>query len=181
MISESVTRPDVSEAIFDRHFAAVHAYLARRVGPARADDLASATFAVAFERRDGFYSAAADARPWLLGIATNLMRNEVRSEQRALAALTRFASRAERETATPLPDDHDAVAQLLVDLDADQRDVLLLFAWEGLSYAQIAAALGVPVGTVRSRMSRARGRLRDALQSASPDTAARPTRQEMIE
>lgn len=73
--------------IFDRHFDAVFGYLVRRVGRSHADDLASATFTVAFERRSRFRTDATTARPWLLGIATNLLRNERRAERRALRTL----------------------------------------------------------------------------------------------
>ena len=179
VIGDSLGRPEAFETIFDRHFDAVWRYLARRAGSSRADDLASATFVVAFERRHGFCAAASSARPWLFGIATNLLRNELRSEQRALSAIARVASDAGRGDP-----DHASVGAmdlpaLLAALDADQRDVLLLFAWEGLSYREIAVALGVPVGTIRSRLARARARLR--AERDQPGAVVRGDRQEVTE
>ena len=179
VIGDSVGRPEAFEAIFDRHFDAVWRYLARRAGSSRADDLASATFVVAFERRDGFREVASSARPWLFGIATNLLRNELRSEQRALSAIARVASDAGRRDPAEAPVGAMDLPALLAALDADQRDVLLLFAWEGLSYREIAVALGVPVGTIRSRLARARARLR--AQRDQPGAVVRGDRQEVTE
>jgi RNA polymerase sigma-70 factor (ECF subfamily) len=165
LLAQSSTTADAFHELFDRHFKAVHRYLARRVGRDRADDLASQTFTVAFTRRTTFRTDATDARPWLLGIATNLLRNERRAEQRSLETVDRIQ-------AQPLPPvakladhglDHE-VAAALAELDPDQRDVLLLFAWGELSYEEIALALAIPVGTVRSRMSRARSYLRRRLE-----------------
>jgi RNA polymerase sigma-70 factor (ECF subfamily) len=179
VIGDSLGRPEAFEAIFDRHFDAVWRYLARRAGSSRADDLASATFVVAFERRHAFRDAASSARPWLFGIATNLLRNELRSEQRALSAIARVASDVGRGDPDPAPVESMDLPALLAGLDADQRDVLLLFAWEGLSYREIAVALGVPVGTIRSRLARARARLR--AERDRPGAVVRGDRQEVTE
>jgi DNA-directed RNA polymerase specialized sigma24 family protein len=89
-IARSIARPDAFSVIFDRHFRGVHRYLSRRVGRELADDLASATFTVAFERRHGFRTESDSVLPWLLGIATNLLRKHRRSEQRALEAVARY-------------------------------------------------------------------------------------------
>jgi RNA polymerase sigma-70 factor (ECF subfamily) len=163
----------------------VHAYLARRVGAGRADDLAAATFTVAFERRGAFRETATSARPWLFGIATNLLRNEWRAEQRALEALARLVPAAVDpagigggDHAGPGSTDGTLLGLGLAELDADQRDVLL-YAWEGLSYEEIAASLGVPIGTVRSRLARARARLRSRLMSERPARAHTGEEQEM--
>jgi RNA polymerase sigma factor (sigma-70 family) len=166
VIAESLRRPQAFAAIFDRHYDAVHRYLARRAGTDRADDLAAATFATAFERR-GTFRDHLEARPWLFGIATNLLRNEWRTEQRALHAVDELAVHAGR-AATESPAEPLPLAELLAGLDPDQRDVLLLHAWEGLNYREIALALDVPVGTVRSRLSRGRARLREALARQQP-------------
>lgn len=154
--------------------------MARRVGGGRADDLASATFVVAFERRGVFRDATSSARPWLFGIATNLLRNEQRSEQRAISALARVASDAGREHVDANREPFDLPA-LLATLDVEQRDVLVLYAWEGLSYREIATALGVPVGTVRSRLARARARLRAGLDSERPGLPRQADQQEVTE
>lgn len=161
MIERSVREPDAFGVIFDRHFDAVHAYLARRVGGGRADDLASSTFTVAFERRSRFRPDATTARPWLLGIATNLMRNERRAEKRALDVVGWLSSEGGGGSTDAGEAGH--LGHLLAGLDREQRDVLLLYAWEELTYEEIAEALGIPIGTVRSRLARARSRLRNAL------------------
>jgi RNA polymerase sigma factor (sigma-70 family) len=161
LIERSLSEPAVFGAIFDRHFDAVYAYLARRAGRGLADDLVSSTFTLAFERRHRFRADAQTARPWLFGIATNLLRNHRRTEKRALRALGSLD--------VPVPSDFSEPSNLprlgglLAGLDRDQRDVLLLHAWEELSYEEIAHALGVPIGTVRSRLARARARLKKAL------------------
>ena|SRR5947209_6444346 len=165
LIVRSSTRGEVFHELFDRHFKAVHRYLARRVGRDRAEDLASQTFTVAFARRTTFRTDVTDARPWLLGIATNLLMNERRAEQRSLETVDRIQAQPV-PSAAELADnglDH-GVAAALAALDPDQRDVLLLFAWGELSYEEIAVALAIPIGTVRSRMSRARGYLRGRLE-----------------
>ncbi len=165
MIGRSLERPQEFAAIFDRHFDAVHRYLSRRVGGDRADDLAAATFTIAFERRGTFRDGkhAGDARPWLYGIATNLLRNDGRSERRALAVLAELAA---SQRAVPAAESA-AIGEALSRLDPDHRDALLLYAWEGLSYDEIATTLGIPVGTVRSRLSRARARLRAVVDDPS--------------
>jgi RNA polymerase sigma factor (sigma-70 family) len=174
VMARSRADPQAFSAIVDRHFAAIHRYLARRIGSDRADDVAAQAFAVAFRRRGDFDASAGSARPWLYGIATNVLRNDVRSERRMLAAIARM----DRTGAEDLADEverslarADAASELariagaIAALDPDQRDVLLLRAWGELSDGEIAAALGIPVGTVYSRLSRARA----SLQRASSD------------
>ena len=178
-ISRSVGMPEAFEAIFDRHFDAVHRYLARRVGRQRADDLASQTFVVAFEHRTRFRLDASDARPWLLGIATKLLANDWRAEQRLHETVGQLSGDARDAVpaGSTLDSDRD-VAAALAKLDAAQRDVLLLHAWGELSYEEIADALGIPVGTVRSKLSRARVTLRAELDSA-PVAPSLRTQQEV--
>lgn len=165
LIARSTRTSDAFHELFDRHFKVVHRYLARRVGRDRAEDLAAQTFTVAFTRRATFRADATDARPWLLGIATNLLMNERRAELRSLETVARIQAQPV-PPATALADlglDHEVAAALL-ELDPDQPDVLLLFAWGELSYEEIAVALAIPLGTVRSRMSRARTQLRRRLE-----------------
>lgn len=163
VISRSVETPNAFELIFDRHFDTVHRYVARRAGRQRADDLASQTFVVAFARRASFRPDATDARPWLLGIATKLLANDRRAEQRLLETYGRLSGDA-RGAVLPAPESDRDVADALAKLDPAQRDVLLLHAWGELSYEEIADALEIPLGTVRSRLSRARASLRTELQ-----------------
>jgi len=178
LMAASLAQPERFAVVFDRHYNAVHRYLARRAGTDAADDLASRTFVVAFEARTRFRSESASARPWLLGIATNLLHERRRADQRDLSMITRL--QAERsDTLTdggrgeePSPSSH-LLADALASLEREQRDALLLLAWAELSYEEIAQALDVPLGTVRSRLSRARSHLRAQLQS-TPITNLEP-------
>jgi RNA polymerase sigma factor (sigma-70 family) len=164
--------PERFRELFERHYRSTLAFLARRVGVDLAEDLAVETFAVAFTRRGTYDLTQPDARPWLLGIATNLLRHHHRAERRKLLAYARSGldpevssdpayeaveARMEARAAGP------ALALALANLRPAERDVLLLHAWGDLSYADIAEALAVPIGTVRSRLSRARGRFRELL------------------
>jgi RNA polymerase sigma factor (sigma-70 family) len=180
IIEESLGRPQAFAGLFDRHFDAIHRYLARRLGSDRADDLAAATFAVAFERRATFRDHV-DALPWLFGIATNLLRNEWRAEHRALDALEQLTVNTRHDRSEGNALESGGLAELLAELDADQRDVLLLHAWEGFSYQEIAVALGVPIGTVRSRISRARARLRPLIDGGPRRRGPRIHRNEVTE
>jgi RNA polymerase sigma-70 factor (ECF subfamily) len=143
--------------IFDRHFAAIHRYLTRRLGASQAEDLAAETFVIAFRSRRRYDGSAADARPWLFGIAANLLRRHWRTEQRRLRA---YARTGVDPVADEIPDAErrlDAaaagpqLARALASISADDRE------------EQIALALEIPAGTVRSRLSRARKQLREQL------------------
>jgi RNA polymerase sigma factor (sigma-70 family) len=160
-IAASFTEPRAFVAVFDRHFDAIHRYLRRRVGSQIADELASETFAQAFEHRARFDTQRPGARPWLYGIAHNLLRHHYRDEERALRA---YARRGVDLDPDPPDVPGSEVAELLADLSRGERDVLLLVAWAELEYAEVAEALGIPVGTVRSRLNRARGRVRELLE-----------------
>jgi RNA polymerase sigma factor (sigma-70 family) len=161
--------PAAFRAVFDRHFDAIHRYLARRVGVDLADELAAETFAVAFRKRARYDDGRPDARPWLYGIAANLLSHHRRREERELRAFARtgrdptadhgpdVAVTADARSAGP------ALAAALAALDHRDREVLLLFAWAELGYGEIAQALDIPIGTVRSRLSRARRLVRAEL------------------
>jgi RNA polymerase sigma-70 factor, ECF subfamily len=164
--------PDRFRELFERHFPATLAFLRRRIGPEMAEDLAIETFALAFHRRGTYDPRRPNARPWLFGIATNLLRHHRRAERRKLLAYARTgvdpdratdpgyeAAEARMEARAAGP----ALALALAKLRSDERDVLLLYAWADLTYAEIAEALGIPIGTVRSRLSRARSRFRELL------------------
>ncbi len=173
VISRSLSAPEAFAAIFDRHFAAIHRYLARRVGRERADDLAAQTFTVAFECRARFRSGCSDARPWLYGIATNLLSNDRRAEQRMLQTIARLSGGIAQSVTPISSEDTDCdLAAALAKLEPAQRDVLLLHAWGELSYEEIADSLGIAIGTVRSRLSRVRAYLRAELElTAAPPTS----------
>ena len=158
------------ERRFDELFPAVHRYLARRVGTALADDLAAETFATAYRRRDDYDPGRGALRPWLFGIAANLVRNHWRAEQHLLELDARLAADVELREDLAMSDDRlsaslvaPRIAAALSELVADQREVLLLHVWADLSAAEIGEALGIADGTVRARLSRARAALRERL------------------
>lgn len=172
VIRASLVDPRAFADIFDRHYPRVRGYLGRRVEPEVASELASETFLVAFDRRARYDLDRTGAGPWLLGIATNLLRHHRRSEARRLRAMSRAPRSADATDAVlAIAARADAEAmrrplfEALAALPDGDRDVLLLFAWADLSYPEIAAALAIPVGTVRSRLHRARARVRERLGS----------------
>lgn len=187
-IEASITDGERFGVVVERHFSELYRYLARRVG-GEADDLAAETFAIAFRRRVDYDLDRADVRPWLYGIATNLVRRHRRSEMRRLAAYERSAHRdehlsvdASQEIAAQLDRANtlQRVAAAFARLDGEQRDVLFLVAICGLSYDDAAEALDVPIGTVHSRVARSRKRLRALIEGGAqgPSTAsARPAGQ----
>ena len=153
--------------VFDRHAPVIHRYLARRVGRQAADDLLAETFLVAFAKRGQYDGRQRDARPWLYGIATRFVAQHRRQEGRRGPTGVDEAVRpdhAERVvddlTAESLRGVLDQALATLLDGD---RDVLMLIASEDLTYDEVARALEIPIGTVRSRMHRARAHLRLAL------------------
>jgi RNA polymerase sigma factor (sigma-70 family) len=182
VIARSMVEAERFAAIFDRHFARVHRFFAWRVGPDAADDLAGEVFRVAFERRAAYATDRPDCLPWLYGIAANLLRHRHRSGGRESRALARDVV-ASVTGGDDLADDvaarvdaarrSDELARLLDTLTEGERDVVLLAAWECLTYEQLADALGVPVGTVRSRLHRARRKIRERL-DAPADARTRP-------
>lgn len=167
-IARSRTQPGLFELIFDRHFGAVHRYVGHCLGVDAADDVAAETFLRAFAARERYAPLSVSARAWLFAIATNLVRDEVRRRGRADGLADRLSFEGSRRQATPADGDPELHAALLT-LREEEREALVLFAWAELTYEEIAHATGAAVGTVRSRLSRARARLRAAL-AASPTT-----------
>lgn len=173
IIAASQTAPEHFGQLYDRHARTVHRYAARRAGTQAADDVMAETFLVAFERRASFDAAFPDARPWLLGIATTLLRKHARLEAQAWRALVAAdaASILADDPVSERGDRLDAAAAIrrlagaIRHLAARDRDTLLLYAWGDLDYEGVAAALGVPIGTVRSRLNRARTKLRAAFEA----------------
>ncbi|WP_232344208.1 RNA polymerase sigma factor [Actinoplanes awajinensis] len=171
--------PDLFAVLFDRYFAELRHYAASRLGGERGDDLAAETFLVAFRTRDRFRTdgpGGGNVRAWLYGIATNLIHRQRRDEQRRYRALARAGAVADRGTSG---DDatvarvtagalQPALARALAALPARDRDVLLLTAVAQLDYAEVSAALGVPPGTVGSRLTRARRAVRAAFGGDDP-------------
>lgn len=166
-MTERVDTPDDLAGLYDRYALPLHGYLARRVGPEVADDLVAEAFLVLWEQRHTFDPARAGARAWLYGIATNLVRHHARSEVRRLRAWARHGGpgtgedvsgrAAARTDASALG---ARLAESIAALRVEERDVLLLVAWADLTPAEIAEVRGIPVATVRTRLHRARTRLR---------------------
>lgn len=179
-IAASITRPQEFTVIFERHFDEIHRYLRRR-HPAAADELAAEVFTTAFDARVRFQPMGDSARPWLYGIASRLLARRRRSEVRALRAHGRSGGRRE-----PVGDDYAAaveradaqrqsalIAEAIAGLRPGDRDVLLLYALSDLSYEEVARALEVPVGTVRSRLARARRQCGERLAGALTEEECR--------
>ncbi|MFI6515180.1 RNA polymerase sigma factor [Spirillospora sp. NPDC050679] len=175
VIERSRHEPEAFAELFHRHFDEIHRYVARRLGPDAADDIAAETFLAAFRRRDRFDPARGAVRPWLYGIATNLVGTHRRAERRHLRAVARTPA----DHAAPGPEDRVAarvsaagaggeLAAALRRLSPGDRDVLLLVALGDLSYDEVAAALDLKKGTVASRLNRARRKLRAALGGTDP-------------
>lgn len=170
VIAQSCGQPEVFSAIFERHAAPLGRYASRRLGPAAAEDVVAEAFLIAFRQRHRYHSEHSDARPWLYGITSNLIGRHRREEIRRLRAWERTGVDPLAEAFTDAIDEKvtaDAsgprLAAALASLNRGQREVLLLVAWADLTYDQVAEALGIAEGTVRSRMNRARARLRQAL------------------
>jgi RNA polymerase sigma factor (sigma-70 family) len=172
LIAASLTDAPAFAAVFDRHWPAIHRWCVSRAGPA-GEDLAAETFRIAFDERARFDPRYGDARPWLYGIATNQLRRH-------------FRNAARRGELPPGPDadfTEDALGRVearalgprltaaLRTVAAADRDALLLHAWAELTYTEIARATGIPVGTVRSRIHRARTELRAHLDRTHDDRA----------
>jgi RNA polymerase sigma-70 factor (ECF subfamily) len=163
LIARSIDDPRAFMPLVERHQRILFGYLARRVGRDTAEDVTSETFTRAFAQRHRFDLERDDARPWLFGIATNLLRNQARGEVRQLRAYQRHGvhdTSHDDHAASDARLDADAqtgaLAAALEALKPGDREALLMFAWNDMSYEDIAEALDIPVGTVRSRLNRAR-------------------------
>ena len=180
-IVASMHEPGRFAVIFDRHYHEILSYLARRADRTLAEELAEETFVRAFAGRSGYDVAYPDARPWLYGIATNLLRKHARAEERRRRAYARALERDENAGGLEgVAERVDAAARArsvageLSRMAAADRDTLLLFALTDLGYEGVGNATGVPVGTVRSRLHRVRRDLQAALSSdaAASDDAS---------
>ncbi|MCQ2000097.1 RNA polymerase sigma factor [Arthrobacter zhaoxinii] len=167
IVEFSHSGPAIFGELYDRHAPDIYRYAARRAGDFAAVDVMAETFLIAFERRAGFEGPSEAVRPWLFGIATNLLRRHHRAEARMLRALARNGGRG--HAADGLEDvdakidadgDRSRIGAALHALAPIDREAILLYAWADLTYDGIATATGVPIGTVRSRINRARRKLR---------------------
>lgn len=170
VIASSRDRPERFEAVFDRHATTIYRYVRRRVGATLAEELVAETFARAFRARHRFDRRGESALPWLYGIAANLLRMHRRAEERRLRAYARAAERGLEPSRSADSDRRldavalrPALAEALASLPVGQREVLLLHAWAELSHEEIAIALDISAGTVRSRLHRARTEVAERL------------------
>jgi RNA polymerase sigma factor (sigma-70 family) len=169
VIGRSLGEPEAFGLIYDRHGATLLRFLGRRAGADVAEGLVGELFRIAFERRRTFDASRASALPWLYGIGSNLLLKHRRGEARRLRASARMAAveQADRRASAAALDARllfPRVADAIEALPDEERDLLLLFAWEDLSYQSMAEALELPIGTVRSRLNRARAHLRELLE-----------------
>jgi RNA polymerase sigma factor (sigma-70 family) len=162
--------PDLFTAVYDRYVRDIYRYVAGRLGTQAADDIAAETFLIAFGRRDRFDPERGSLRPWLYGIATNLVARYRRREARHYRALARSAPERPADghenrvlAAVTAQRMQPQLAHALTLLSPGERDVLLLVALSQLSHEEVAEALGISYGTVASRLSRARKKLRTAI------------------
>jgi RNA polymerase sigma-70 factor (ECF subfamily) len=181
VLRASLEAPGRFEEVFDRHHERIWRFLARLGGPECADDLASEVFVIAFARRATFDPERGSVTSWLYGIAANLARTRARRLVRGVGVLGRL--RLQRVPDVPVGaalEERDDVASVVASMDqlsAPHREVLVLFAWEELDYQTIAEVLDVEVGTVRSRLARARSHLRELLEpSGQVSDDAQPSR-----
>jgi RNA polymerase sigma factor (sigma-70 family) len=169
LIELSIADPEVFAVIFERHATPIHRFLWRRSPRSAVDDLVSDVFLTAFRIRGSYDRSHPDARPWLFGIAINVLRHSHRSEMRRLTRDERayrarsFEPGDDVATAAESSVESDRIRHALESLDEGHRDVLLLIAGPGFSYEEVARALDIPIGTVRSRASRGREHLRRLL------------------
>ncbi|MCB0879042.1 MAG: RNA polymerase sigma factor [Thermoleophilia bacterium] len=174
-IRESIDQPEAFRNVFQRHHDRIRRYVVSRVGPQSADDVVSETFVAAFQARDRFNpDRSTDAAPWLLGIATNVIARHRASERRWLSQCS--SELQTLDVAESFEDDSDArtdasrskvsLALAIRRLPSREREPLLLHISGDLSYDQISAALGIPAGTVASRINRGRTRLAKWMEKA---------------
>lgn len=192
LIESSWADPEDFAGIFDRHFPSVYRFCVRRVFDlSTAEELAGETFLRAFAARRRYDLSHESARPWLIGVARNVLREHLRRAQREDAANRRSVATEVPESFDPgvladaAREDLRSIVRALPALPGDEVETLLLFVWDGLSYEECARALDVPIGTVRSRLSRVRRRLHAILAAPSecqdlrridPSSTIRPLR-----
>jgi len=171
-IQASLRDPNAFAVLFERHAADVAKFISRSTARSDVGDLVADTFLAAFRSRHRYALAYPNARPWLFGIAAHVVSHHRRSQARGLQALRRLSGRRRNDLAEDIDamtasldaaKEHELVQQAMARLSDDHREVLLLYAGFDLGYEDVARALGIPVGTVRSRLSRARGQLRELL------------------
>jgi RNA polymerase sigma-70 factor (ECF subfamily) len=177
LIERSLKDPELFGVIFERHHAAISRYLYQRLGDA-AEDLTARTFMAAFEHRHRYDRSRGDAKPWLFGITTNILRHHLRDERRRLISLAGLQPQGNEPDIADAIVTHDELARAgwaLAALDPRDRDALLLHIWAELTYDQIGVALEIPTGTAKSRVHRARAKVRERLGNERASTEQEET------
>ncbi|MEU5105538.1 RNA polymerase sigma factor [Streptomyces sp. NPDC021354] len=169
LLLRSQRDPTAFEPLVTRHSAALHGYLVRRA-PGAADDLLSELWLRAYAGRHGFDAARGTARAWLFGVARHVLAAHWRRlETEAPPGSAQFAEGIASDPWQAVDQRLDAAAvapvlrHALTKLPAVERELVLLIAWEQLTPTEAASVVGVPPGTARSRLHRARTRLRERL------------------
>lgn len=182
-IAASVDDPDRFGVIYDRYYDTVFRYVARRIGNQSAPDVTADVFVRAFRVRARFDTSRNSARPWLYGIAANIIGDHLRSLRRRERLFLACQGLVDRHIDDPTDEttarasaarERAEINRALARLSPGDRDALLLFAVEQLSYPEVAEALDIPVGTVRSRIFRARGAMRELIGHLDQTTHPKP-------
>lgn len=168
LLARSVTEPALFGELYERHGLAVWRYVVRRIGGVAGEDLAADVFVRAFRARGRYRADRDTALPWLLGISHHVIADHRRLERRRLTALARLAEDSSGHSGEGGEALDPELVAALRGLPAVERDTLLLVVWGELTQDDAAAALGVPVGTVSSRITRARKRLTAVLRAPVP-------------
>ncbi len=161
--------------IFERHYETIFKYVGRRIDAASAGDVASEVFTTAFSARHRYYVRAQSARPWLYGIARNLVREHLRRGGRASAAYVRLAHDTDVTYRSPEAEAEarvrvEELRSALTKLSRRDAEALIMYAVEGMDYAEIAAVLGLKLGTVKSSINRARRKIGELVDLDRPTT-----------
>jgi RNA polymerase sigma-70 factor (ECF subfamily) len=184
VIAASLAAPDEFAVVFERHFAPIWRYLIRRLSPSDADEIAGEVFRIGFEQRDRFDPGHVSALPWLYGIAANLVLKHCRSAARGLRAMARHQAAelvepgddyANADTRLDAARLRAALVSALHSLPRQNRELVLLAAFGELSYAELAQATGLAEGTVKSRLSRSKAKLRERVTSLGKSTVGPPS------
>ncbi|HEX6470849.1 MAG TPA: sigma-70 family RNA polymerase sigma factor [Streptosporangiaceae bacterium] len=159
-------------ALYDACRQRVWAYVVSRAGRQVADEVVSETFAIAWRRRDDVPDSPL---PWLLGVARNVLRDGIRAEARRASLAAELRTWAEPAAGADVGEDvaeRLAVLRALAGLGDDDREILVLIAWQGLTPRDAAKVLGCTAAALRVRLHRARKRLAAAVDGAQPPAAA---------
>ena len=168
LIRGSLQEPEAFRPFFERHYDAVRRYAQRALGSEAGEEIAAQTFLIAFERRARFDLSYRSARPWLYGIAHNMVRHQLRSEGLSSRAILKIPAdpgpadvidleRLEAVRVAP------SLKSALRAIPEEQREAFLLVALGELTYEEVSRMLEIPIGTVRSRINRAKAKLRELI------------------